>query len=393
MNRFLPDTWREALLRPIAMASPDGNVYVEIMAPDLRFVFIALLAIVWLISARRAQPRPLAPLVMLGFVTAAFVPWLATSGNGRYFLPILLAAGPLCIAIVYWIPWSRFVRLSVALGILTLQTAVAVETRPWVGWNLGAWGDGPSFDIALSPRFRETPGTFITITSMSYSLIAPAFHPKSNWINISVLHTDETVSQEARKAHAIFRNAPVLHLIVPSKPAYMTPEGLPRDLLLDEVDRQIGPQRLAVDRSQTCELAPSRGLARVAIGHLEKASSENVSRLGFWICKLRYPVAVAPAAPLDASIEDAFDQIEKSCPRFFPPRTASTSPVANGRVRNYAGVDMKLYVLDDGNVYYKYWRAMSPVLIASAQDVVAPGYKMTCDNIRGRSGLPWERVL
>ena len=43
--RFQPDTWLEALLRPVAMAAADANVYVEIMAPDFRFVFVlALLA-------------------------------------------------------------------------------------------------------------------------------------------------------------------------------------------------------------------------------------------------------------------------------------------------------------------------------------------------------------
>ena len=40
MIRFLPDTWLDALLRPVAMAMPDGWIYVETMAPDLRFVFV-----------------------------------------------------------------------------------------------------------------------------------------------------------------------------------------------------------------------------------------------------------------------------------------------------------------------------------------------------------------
>src|SRR6185369_9315597 len=40
MIRFLPDTWRDAILRPLALASPDGGVYIEIIAPDFRFLFI-----------------------------------------------------------------------------------------------------------------------------------------------------------------------------------------------------------------------------------------------------------------------------------------------------------------------------------------------------------------
>ena len=35
MIRFLADTWRDAILRPVAMAAPNSSVYIEIAAPDL----------------------------------------------------------------------------------------------------------------------------------------------------------------------------------------------------------------------------------------------------------------------------------------------------------------------------------------------------------------------
>ena len=38
MIRFLADTWRDALLRPVAMAAPNSSVYIEIAAPDFRFI-------------------------------------------------------------------------------------------------------------------------------------------------------------------------------------------------------------------------------------------------------------------------------------------------------------------------------------------------------------------
>ena len=37
MNRFIPDSLLEALLRPFAMGAPNAWVYIEILAPDFRF--------------------------------------------------------------------------------------------------------------------------------------------------------------------------------------------------------------------------------------------------------------------------------------------------------------------------------------------------------------------
>lgn len=51
MIRFLPDTWRDWVLRPLAMAAPDSWVYTEVSAPDFRFaaatLFAALLLATW----------------------------------------------------------------------------------------------------------------------------------------------------------------------------------------------------------------------------------------------------------------------------------------------------------------------------------------------------------
>ena len=67
------------------MAAPDAGVYVEIMAPDVRFAFIAILLVVWAALAWRLKWRLSPTLVLLMFVSAAFVVWLVTTGNGRYF--------------------------------------------------------------------------------------------------------------------------------------------------------------------------------------------------------------------------------------------------------------------------------------------------------------------
>ncbi|MBK9198131.1 hypothetical protein [Candidatus Skiveiella danica] len=58
MIRFLADTWRDALLRPVAMAAPNSSVYIEIAAPDFRFVLALGLGVLALISVRKPIAAP-----------------------------------------------------------------------------------------------------------------------------------------------------------------------------------------------------------------------------------------------------------------------------------------------------------------------------------------------
>ncbi len=103
MIRFLADTWRDAILRPVAMAAPNSSVYIEIAAPDFRFAIALVLAVLILISTRKTKLRPkgwLPPLALFALVFLSFIPWMQTTGNGRYFMPYLILIGPLCIALI-----------------------------------------------------------------------------------------------------------------------------------------------------------------------------------------------------------------------------------------------------------------------------------------------------
>ena len=62
-------------------------------------------------------------------------------------------------------------------------------------------------------------------------------------------------------------------------------------------------------------------------------------------------------------------------------------------MRSYPGSDTKAYVMDDGNVMYKYLRALNAVDVGTVAAVLDDRFRMDCDNIRGRSGLPWERQI
>lgn len=394
MNRFIPDSWWEILLRPLAMAAPDGNVYVEIMAPDWRFMFALLLAAVLLAGRNRFSPAARGGWKLLALVAVAFAPWMATSGNGRYFLPILLLAGPLCIALVYAQPWTAAARLLCAAGLCVLQAGVAFDTRPWDAWSHAAWQKPPYYEVDIPADLRAQPATYVTITSISYSLVAPQFHPASHWINITAMGPDPKLSRETARAHELFASAQRLYMFVPTVRNYVDKDLLPKPDLMEVMDRHLAEQRLALDRTRPCRMLPSPSMVRFELG-ADPARQDPVvrSQIGFWICPLRYPVAAPVAAPPDKSMDAIFERIEQSCPRLFPAGAAVTGRTGGGYLRSYAVADMKVYVMPNGIVYYKYWRALNMEPIGTTAEVMAPGFKMDCNNIRGRSGLPWQRTM
>ena len=394
MIRFLPDTWRDAILRPIAMAAPDAGVYVEIMAPDIRFSVIAILILIWIALAWRVKWRLSSVTVMTVFLSAAFVIWLATTGNGRYFIPMLLVAGPLCIALIYRLPATRGFRVVIAVGVVGVQTFVIYQNNPWHWWGLVPWNDAPFFEVTLDQEALSKPSTYVTVTSISYSLIAPKFPATSRWINISS-GPDSEKTAEGRKVQAMLAASNSLTLLIPSMPDYMDSKGHPNESITKVINSMLGVQRLALKETNDCRLLPSRGLAKQAFRNVDSIEIETLEKFGFWVCPLQYPVN-PPAFAMNAGSSKAnrvFETVEKACPRFFKPGEALTSKIDGGFMRGYSSADMKLYVFDDGSVLYKYWRALNPILIGTADAVLAEGFAMDCNTIRGRSGLPWNRQL
>lgn len=397
MIRFQPDTLRDALWRPVAMAAPDSGVYVEIMAPDLRFAMLLVLTVVGAVVALRGRQRPGPLAALLAFAWLAFIPWLVTTGNGRYFIAVLLIAGPLCVALVYRLPVSRNARLALCVVLVATQAVVVFESEPRRRWALLPWGQ-LYLDIALTPAERDAPAAWVLISGISYSLVAPQFHPGSRWVNLSFLSGDVEGSPDERRAQQRLAQArseglPV-KLLVPTHSKYAESSGHPNEALRDEIGRVLGPHRLAL--SGACEVRASRGMTPHASVQDAKTPPARPEHTGFWVCPLAYPVALPATQPVTAQAREAdrvFDRIEQQCPRLFPPGGARTGRMQDGYKRGYPGTDMNAYVMDDGEVRFMYWRALNPNRIGTREQVMAPDFRMDCHQVHGRSGLPWERKL
>jgi hypothetical protein len=403
--RFQPDTWLEALLRPIAMAAPDAYAYVEIMAPDFRFVFalvlLALLATLTVVARCRrvetlAQPRGTAPrpvFLLLCALTVAFVSWLATTGNGRYFITGLLIVGPVCVGLIQLLPVTRALRLTLAVGAVALQGFAVQQSAPWQAWTMLPWKEAPYFKVDLPAELRAEPATYVTMSAISYSLLAPLFHPESRWISLHNAPPPGSGAADAWRTEAFLAKAAPdrLMLLVPVVPGMLTPERLPNATVSAAIDGQLARYRLGLIRPQSCRFLASPSLADIGLG---AKSEEERANSGFWLCHLRRLEAAAPSDVAPGRNYDAvFKALEAQCPRYFPGGDGRSLALPNGEMRSYMMGEMKAYVYDDGEVYYKYYRALNPVLIGKVDDVVAGKSRVDCGNIRGRSGLPWDREI
>lgn len=381
-------------MRPIAMASPDGGVYVELIAPDFRFIFVLLLALAWVAIPRRGQRRLSPPLVLAMLTAVAFAPWLSTTGNGRYFIAFLLIAGPLCIGLLHLLPLTRSFRLTAAMGMVLWQAFLIYQIDPWRTWGHVTWGDGPAFQLQVPQHVAAQPATYVTLSSISYSLIAPSFHPASRWINIANLQETPQKAADNLRAQELIGAPGPLYTIFPTLPGGQKGGPMDRELA-DAIDGLLARQQLSLEQPDACRVIPSPTMARLDVHRKEQAQQDSTAVHGFWLCPLarRASTRIAESAAISPATERVFEKLERLCPRIFPPGAAVSLRIPAGAVRGYLDSDFKLYVLEDGRVWYKYFRALNPVLLGSVPDVMSDAFGMDCDRVRGRSGLPWEREI
>lgn len=393
--RFLPDTWLEALLRPLTMAAPRANAYVEIMAPDFRFVFaLVLLVLLALLALRQSGAAHAGSrrtvFVLLAALAIAFVPWLVSSGNGRYFVAGLLVVGPVCVGLAALLPVTKALRLTIALGMVAGQAFAVQQSSPWQAWGLAPWSKAPYFDVELPAEWRAQPATIVTMSTISYSLLAPLFHPESRWISLHNAPPPGSNRLDARHTEAFLSKARPgrILLLVPVVPGTLDAERLPNARVTDAINGQLAPYRLAFAQPQSCRFLPSATLAAMGLG--EKTAKQR-AQSGFWLCHLARIGADAAPAPATTRYDAVFRALEQQCPRLFPAGGDGRSQaLPHAEMRSYLSAEMKAYVYDNGEVYYKYYRALNPVLVGNMQDVLAGRARVDCGAIRGRAGLSWD---
>jgi len=400
MIRFIPDSFWEALLRPFSMFFPDGGIYVEIMAPDGRFaLFVLMFFLLWMLGRRnvlkQAQVHVMLALALL--VGLSFIPWLITSGNGRYFMYCLFVVGPLLVMCIRALPTTAEFRLTLIFLVLSLQGYLLCLTVPWNNWNFFPWSRGPVFKVAW-PEIATKPNkrVFVTVSSLSYSIIAPQMDPSTQWIGLLSLDRREDRIGLFEKAKRKLADAERIDLIMPTIPDHADRDGLPDPSMRLSINDMVAPFQLVLtEESNSCYLLPiSQPLEKNDMVSLNDQSLK-APVFSFWQCHLKidHMQSISSQKEIPEIVETALNRLELTCPRFFRAGESSTMPLNDGGLRNYPGSDMKIYAIPQSGVFYKYYRSYQITRVGSVEDVAAGDFVLDCQKLRGRAGLPWERQI
>lgn len=397
LRRFIPDTLLDGLLRPLAMALPDAGVYVEFMAPDPRFfLFFAFLlpTLAYLFFRHRSVlvgvPQRL--LLLTVWILISFPIWLFSSGNGRYLMPIVMVIGPLLVAGIFYALKQGMKALALIMLLLVVQWGMVYNSDPFGVWTLIKWGEGRYFKIDIPEPYRSRAHVFVTISGISYSLLAPQFNPESSWIHLDgePVDTSKLMPFDARRRLLDPSEHPVLLVPVPAR--FKMTDELPSIQSLMAMNQVVEPYGRKVKSVQDCIFAPSWSLSIFGRRDAPKEIAE-AEKKGFWFCAMSIDDQRA-GGQNRASVyqyEDIFAMIEKSCPDYFPAGQSRIGRLEDGFEKHYSQSDTDVLVLDSGQVLLKYFRQLNPQLLGTVDEMRKGRFNFACNQIHGRESLPWLR--
>ena len=385
MLRFVPDNWVDGLLRPLLLADPAVGLYAEIHAPDFRFALVLLLLAVVAVG-HRSRDMLTGPQwrTVLGLFLALYA-WIFASGNGRYFLWGLMIVGPLVVVLARRVLATRAMRNTLIVGAVLLQGGAVWMTYEPNVWALLPWREAPALEAT---PLKQQPAVYLTLGSISYSLLVPQLHPQSRWSN--VLGQQDLLP-------GMLEHGRVQELLSGPLPKYLV---IRATKLVAGKDRQPIPEASEVIRralSNTGLIAKSRQceFVRANIAGLPfSVLTEMELHDGFWFCEvmLREGAATPPTNAAFVSRHDAlFDLVEARCPRLFPRGNARSRPADGGEARYYSQSDTAVVVNHAGGVYFKHMRSINPTELGHVDQVRLGQFKIDCDRLPGRYRPPWSR--
>lgn len=388
MIRFVPDTPEEVLLRPLLLVDSVAGLYMELQAPDLRFaLLVLLLPAAWWLAGRKALFTPLFGRLLIG-LGLCFYLWVLVSGNGRYFFWGLLVVGPLLVAVARHCGKTMAMRNTVILGALVLQLFLVDSVYKPNIWSLNAWREGPGLDLGPTALARE-PAVFVTLGTVSHSLLVPLLHPQSRWTNLAG-QQDWTpgMLEHERLLRMLHGSGMPRYAVFPVKNKPLSPSGPQKAARRAAIDLAVAAYGLE-SQSDECLFVASRINDRLSS---ETADPGAVN--GYRFCPLVDRPKDRPlrfATELTPQQLAAFEAVERHCPRLFPPGSAVGRVDDEGVARRYAHSDTTVFINSSGWVYLRSMRALNPTDLGAVTDVAAGRITLNCRRLPGRYVPPWAR--
>jgi hypothetical protein len=395
MVRFVPVDLTDALLRPLWMLSPEKAVYIDIPAPDARFLFVnLLLAVVAAITVFMAatgrldlvrseiRERPLLWSLSAGLLIT-WPLWLVSSGNGRYYSPWFLLAGPLSIALLWRVVKQRRFRVYAVSALCAVQgyviaTGSVLRYHP-VEWNTsGSW-----YEVKVPHALAQSPAVYFSMGLESASLVFPSLHPGSSFISAGGQYALATHMSAWRHVEARLNrdaNSPIYLLV--NVETYSSLDGSYNRPDRSTVTAMVSGLAMRA-KAGACEDIWVQGIGTT----LALASSATAGAPPRLLDRRMLIVAcpIERADGRDPLIEKArgeasglMDAVAQRCPLLFPAPAPFTFYNGHFWTRQYTGSDTNLMV-DHAEIAYFRPNFYQPYRVGTPEQVKAGTFEVLCD--------------
>ncbi len=399
--RFIPDSLLDALVRPFAIAKPAAMIHVESIAPDLRYAVLVVLGLLFLaihglgrtkrwgtLADGSTRPPGIETGALALGLLLAWVFWLVSSANGRYFLPMSSVAAVLIAVLLEVLLGARRKLLTYATGLIVLLQLAGVGLGAELRANPVDWGTG-WIDLSGARRLTGETNLYLTVGVQSNSFLAPFLTADSGMMNISGGYALGPEAPGGSKALALIaRNWPRVRVVVEDEQAGRNPN----ETLARLVDGPLERFSLRAD-PRDCEVVaiPNTGF------HLRLSEpvpgAHDATRYTSYLlnCGVQKIAAESDESRArHADIDLVFDRIEDACPKLFAPRRLVTEHAGSHWQRFYVNTDLKMWINQGLVAFFEPTRGDDPIYLGSEADWLRGPLRVDCGR---KDGHYFARIL
>lgn len=364
-ERFTPHTLGDALLLPFRMLELRSWIYIESVAPDLRFAFLTAVVFAALIVqvVRRfrgilSEKAQAAPHALAAFTIVAFGFWVFSSANGRYGIAVSIICGPALAALTATSIKNSKVVLIALTSLLALQLFhVDKGDRRW---SVEKW-TREWFDLEIPQHLTEQAFLYISVGGNTNSYVLPFLAPDSVFMNPVGLVSFEVDGPGGQRVKTLLERYKGRIRVIALDPAMEITESS-FQAWVRSADTMIARLGYAVDPSN-CEVIFSAGVPYEP-GH--DFSNEVPRKRKLRTCLLT--PRTFELADKRQRISAVADQIVHWCPKLFKPAYNVVERIPDGWFVNYPVSDTMLMFRDDDAILVTQTRTSKDIYLGTLAD-------------------------
>lgn len=378
-DRFLPRNILDAVTLPLRMASLEPWEYTEPVAPDLRFlalILVASIGLAWALFRSKANWTGQAAIQLSRIQSGLFVYfgtsltlWLASSGNGRYGLSLLLLIGPLLVSTVYRI-FNIPVAMLVTSIILILQIFhMTIGGNP--RWGAVAWKTDWFNNFSPPSSLTQRPYLYLSMGLQSLSFIVPKLHPDSAFVNIVGQWPIPSEGHGSAKLRSMLKKYNTQTRILTALPKSEYVGGKPTKEAIFVINDSLDRLNLKINQA-SCQVFQMQLFEETGLGEVGSHKRDIVA-------KAHDPEPMLSCVVVAKQVRDSklvrterhltplYHAFETTCPELFSPPGAALEKVDKYWKRFYSNSDITLW--SDGVwLFYSRIRGTTNVVIGKVSD-------------------------